>query len=103
MLRFVAVLAVLVLLWMGVRSVVRSVLKSPEGRQLAALWRLLRGGGTPASPESPSRAAPRSGEAQTRLVPCAWCRTHIPESRALPGSRPGEVYCKEACREAAAA
>ena len=96
--RLLVLIALLAFVWVVVQRAATAFLRSPQGRQLAALWRVLGGAGS-----GPSTGGSQAGrpQAAARLVPCARCRTHVPEDRAL-ADRSGRLYCSEACRSEAA-
>ena len=100
MTRLLVILAVLLLVWMGTQRFFAAVLRSPEGRQLAALWRLFAGAGQTATP----RAGAGTRESQSdpsQLVRCARCNTHVPVNRALRSPRTDGSYCSQECVDAA--
>jgi hypothetical protein len=104
LLAFAALVFLIVLAILRLRSV---FLASSRGQEMLALWRLLRqlggagGAGPGPSARTSTRGAPPTGEA-TRPIPlirCAGCGTHVPEGSAR--RRPSGVFCSEACEHRA--
>ena len=105
MTRLFVLLVIFLLAWVGVQRVFKSFLRSPQGRQISALWRLfgnVSGGGQPRGPQASGRSEGRpqsGGRPHAALVRCSSCGTHVPADRAV--SSPGggtEVFCSEECR-----
>jgi hypothetical protein len=119
MTRILVVLLLLLVAGLLARRAFVRFLGSPRGRELQAVWRILRqlgaqrGGAPPfVAPGSPrDRASPAGGAAtatrserdasSTRLVRCRACGTHVPEDRARRSSN-GQVFCSETCERRAA-
>lgn len=99
MTRFLVLLAILLLVWTFLRRAFLAFARTPEGRQLAALFRFLRtsSAATSATPE-PGPGRPRTA---TPLERCSVCSTYVPAGRALHAG--GKVYCSPECRERARA
>jgi hypothetical protein len=107
LLAFAALVLLIVLAILRLRSV---FLASSRGQEMLALWRLLRqlGGAGGAGPgpgpsarTASTRGAPPSGEAARPipLIRCAGCGTHVPEGSAR--RRQWGVFCSEACEHRA--
>ena len=110
MTKLVILVAFVLLLWLAFRRARAVFLASSRGRELSALWRLLRQVRDHASPVDTSRqssssrrsGAPGGSQHPTRLVRCSACGTYVPESRTL--YRAGAlVFCSEDCERRAEA
>ena len=98
MTRFLAIVALIALLWIALEVGLRKFQRSPTGRQLSALWRALSG------VRSAVAGAPRASKRQkgSQLVRCSVCEVHVAKERSYrPPGQETAVYCSEACAQAA--
>ena len=99
MTRFLAIVALIALLWIALELGLQKFRRSPTGRQLSSIWRVLSGVRTAATRAT---APPQARQATSQLVRCSVCEVHVAKDRCY--TAPGEtaVYCSEACAQAAA-
>lgn len=100
MTRFLAIVALIALLWIALEVGVRKLQRSPTGRQLSAIWRALSGFRSAATAASQAKTETHKS---SQLVRCSVCDVHVAKERSYRSAGQEEgLYCSEACAQTAA-
>lgn len=100
MTRFLAIVALIALLWIALEVGLRKLQRSPTGRQLSAIWRALSAFRSAATAASPAQTETHKS---SQLVRCSVCDVHVAKERSYRSAGQEEgLYCSEACAQTAA-
>jgi hypothetical protein len=99
MTRFLAIVALIALLWIALEVGLRKLQRSPTGRQVSAIWRALSAFRSAATAASPTQTETHKS---SQLVRCSVCDVHVAKERSYRSAGQEEgLYCSEACAQIA--